>query len=155
MGSVTIPSEKRPSPRFASVVGHSPATAPLPTAAPPPPAPPSPSSLAITPTGPNGWQPILYACFSRLLRGDPERAPGIREAVARLLAAGADPNAASTASCNSRAVGAEPMRSSFRAEKSRTPKHLTEFWMIEPEVAYCDLDGLLELAENLNNYLNI
>ena len=45
------------------------------------------------PTGPNGWQPILYACFSRLLRGDPERAPGIREAVARLLAAGADPNA--------------------------------------------------------------
>ena len=45
------------------------------------------------PTGPNGWQPILYACFSRLLRGDPERAPGIREAVARLLAAGADPSA--------------------------------------------------------------
>ncbi len=46
------------------------------------------------PIGPNGWQPILYACFSRLLRGDPERAPGIREAVGRLLAAGADPNAA-------------------------------------------------------------
>jgi ankyrin repeat protein len=45
------------------------------------------------PTGPNGWQPILYACFSRLLRGDPERAPGIREVVRRLLAAGADPNA--------------------------------------------------------------
>jgi ankyrin repeat protein len=45
------------------------------------------------PTGPNGWTPILYACFSRLLRGDPERAPGIREVVRRLLAAGADPNA--------------------------------------------------------------
>jgi ankyrin repeat protein len=45
------------------------------------------------PTGPNGWQPILYACFSRLLRGAPERAPGIREVVRRLLAAGADPNA--------------------------------------------------------------
>jgi ankyrin repeat protein len=44
-------------------------------------------------TGPNGWQPILYACFSRLLRGDPVRAPGIREVVRRLLAAGADPNA--------------------------------------------------------------
>jgi ankyrin repeat protein len=46
------------------------------------------------PTGPNGWQPILYACFSRLLRGDPVRAPGIRQVVRRLLAAGADPNAA-------------------------------------------------------------
>ena len=45
------------------------------------------------PTGPNGWEPILYACFSRLLRGDPERAPGIRDVVRRLLAAGADPNA--------------------------------------------------------------
>ena len=45
------------------------------------------------PTGPNGWEPILYACFSRLLRGDPDRAPGIREVVRRLLAAGADPNA--------------------------------------------------------------
>ncbi len=45
------------------------------------------------PTGPNGWAPILYACFSRLLRGDPERAPGIREVVRRLLAVGADPNA--------------------------------------------------------------
>lgn len=45
------------------------------------------------PTGANGWAPILYACFSRLLRGDSERAPGIREVVRRLLAAGADPNA--------------------------------------------------------------
>jgi ankyrin repeat protein len=45
------------------------------------------------PTGPNGWQPILYACFSRLLRGDASRAVGIREVVRQLLAAGADPNA--------------------------------------------------------------
>jgi len=35
----------------------------------------------------------------------------------------------------------------FRAEKSKTRRHLTEFWMIEPEVAYMELDGLLELAE--------
>jgi ankyrin repeat protein len=45
------------------------------------------------PTGPHGWAPILYACFSRLLRGEPERASGIREVVRRLLVAGADPNA--------------------------------------------------------------
>jgi ankyrin repeat protein len=49
---------------------------------------------ATDPTGPNGWEPILYACFSRFLRGDPDRAVGIREIVRRLLAAGADPNAA-------------------------------------------------------------
>jgi asparaginyl-tRNA synthetase len=36
----------------------------------------------------------------------------------------------------------------FRAEKSKTRRHLTEFWMVEPEVAFIDLDGLLELAEN-------
>jgi asparaginyl-tRNA synthetase len=35
----------------------------------------------------------------------------------------------------------------FRAEKSKTRRHLTEFWMIEPEVAFMDLDGLLSLAE--------
>jgi ankyrin repeat protein len=45
------------------------------------------------PTGPHGWEPILYACFSRLSRGVPERAPGIREVVRGLLDAGADPNA--------------------------------------------------------------
>src|SRR5205085_10855300 len=35
----------------------------------------------------------------------------------------------------------------FRAEKSKTRRHLTEFWMVEPEVAYLELDGLMDLAE--------
>jgi asparaginyl-tRNA synthetase len=41
----------------------------------------------------------------------------------------------------------------FRAEKSKTRRHLTEFWMIEPEVAYMDLDGLMELAENFISHI--
>lgn len=36
----------------------------------------------------------------------------------------------------------------FRAEKSKTRRHLTEFWMVEPEAAFMDLDGLMDLAEN-------
>lgn len=36
----------------------------------------------------------------------------------------------------------------FRAEKSKTRRHLTEFWMVEPEVAFMDLDGVMALAED-------
>jgi asparaginyl-tRNA synthetase len=37
----------------------------------------------------------------------------------------------------------------FRAEKSKTRRHLTEFWMVEPEMAYADLDDAMALAEQL------
>jgi len=37
----------------------------------------------------------------------------------------------------------------FRAEKSKTRRHLTEFWMVEPEMAYADLNDIIELAEGL------
>jgi asparaginyl-tRNA synthetase len=37
----------------------------------------------------------------------------------------------------------------FRAEKSKTRRHLTEFWMVEPEVAYANLDDVIELAQGL------
>ncbi len=37
----------------------------------------------------------------------------------------------------------------FRAEKSKTRRHLTEFWMVEPEMAYATLDDIIELAEGL------
>jgi len=36
----------------------------------------------------------------------------------------------------------------FRAEKSKTRRHLTEFWMVEPEVAWLELDGNMDLAED-------
>jgi len=41
----------------------------------------------------------------------------------------------------------------FRAEKSKTRRHLTEFWMIEPEVAFLEFPGLLELAEEFISYV--
>src|SRR5207253_2432266 len=41
----------------------------------------------------------------------------------------------------------------FRAEKSKTRRHLTEFWMVEPEVAYLELDGLMELAEQFISFI--
>ena len=41
----------------------------------------------------------------------------------------------------------------FRAENSNTSRHLAEFWMVEPEVAFCDLDGLASLAEDFLKYL--
>ena len=41
----------------------------------------------------------------------------------------------------------------FRAEKSKTRRHLTEFWMIEPEMAYCDLEGAMVLAEAMVLYV--
>ncbi len=41
----------------------------------------------------------------------------------------------------------------FRAEKSKTRKHLTEFWMIEPEMAFAELDDVMELAEQFVAYV--
>jgi asparaginyl-tRNA synthetase len=41
----------------------------------------------------------------------------------------------------------------FRAEKSKTRRHLTEFWMVEPEVAYMQLDELMNLAEEFISFI--
>ncbi|HXL80605.1 MAG TPA: asparagine--tRNA ligase [Pyrinomonadaceae bacterium] len=41
----------------------------------------------------------------------------------------------------------------FRAEKSKTRRHLTEFWMVEPEIAYATLDDVMTLAERLLAYI--
>src|SRR5271157_3916422 len=41
----------------------------------------------------------------------------------------------------------------FRAEKSKTRRHLTEFWMVEPEVAYATLDDLMKLAEEFITFI--
>lgn len=41
----------------------------------------------------------------------------------------------------------------FRAEKSKTRRHLIEFWMLEPELAFCSLEELMTLEENLVTYI--
>ena len=41
----------------------------------------------------------------------------------------------------------------FRAENSNTSRHLAEFWMVEPEVAFCDLDGLADLSEEFLKHI--
>jgi len=41
----------------------------------------------------------------------------------------------------------------FRAEKSKTRRHLTEFWMVEPEMAYATLDDVMNLAERFLSYI--
>lgn len=41
----------------------------------------------------------------------------------------------------------------FRAENSNTPRHLAEFWMIEPEMAFCDLEDNMNLAEDFIKYI--
>ena len=41
----------------------------------------------------------------------------------------------------------------FRAENSNTSRHVAEFWMVEPEMAFCDLEGNMDLAEEMIKYL--
>jgi asparaginyl-tRNA synthetase len=41
----------------------------------------------------------------------------------------------------------------FRAEKSKTRRHLTEFWMVEPEAAFCDMHQLMEIEEQFVSYI--
>jgi asparaginyl-tRNA synthetase len=41
----------------------------------------------------------------------------------------------------------------FRAEKSKTRRHLTEFWMVEPEIAFCELPELLEIEEQFVSHI--
>src|SRR5881275_1077272 len=46
-----------------------------------------------------------------------------------------------------------PFGPTFRAENSNTSRHASEFWMIEPEMAFCDLNGNMDLAEEFVKYL--
>jgi len=41
----------------------------------------------------------------------------------------------------------------FRAENSNTSRHLAEFWMVEPEIAFCDIHGNMDVAENFLKYI--
>lgn len=41
----------------------------------------------------------------------------------------------------------------FRADPSHTPLHIAEFWQIEPEVAFCDLDGIMDISEEMMKYV--
>jgi len=43
----------------------------------------------------------------------------------------------------------------FRAENSNTSRHVAEFWMVEPEMAFCDLKGNMDLAEEMIKYLTV
>jgi asparaginyl-tRNA synthetase len=46
-----------------------------------------------------------------------------------------------------------PLGPTFRAENSNTSRHLAEFWMIEPEMAFCELEDNMDLAEEFLKYL--
>lgn len=41
----------------------------------------------------------------------------------------------------------------FRADPSHTPLHIAEFWQVEPEVAFCDLNGIMDISEELMKYV--
>jgi asparaginyl-tRNA synthetase len=41
----------------------------------------------------------------------------------------------------------------FRAEDSNTRRHAAEFWMVEPEMAFCDLEGDMDVAEQMLKYV--
>ena len=41
----------------------------------------------------------------------------------------------------------------FRAENSNTKTHMSEFWMIEPEIAFCDINGLMDIEEDMLKYV--
>ena len=41
----------------------------------------------------------------------------------------------------------------FRADHSNTPYHIAEFWQIEPEVAFCDLEGIMDIGEEMLKYV--